>query len=820
VSNYEKLGAFYLGRPYDLATSTRAESDLLYDSRDLVTHAVCVGMTGSGKTGLCVGLLEEAAIDGIPALVIDPKGDIGNLLLTFPELAATDFRPWINEDDAARKGKSPDEFAAAQADLWKNGLAEWGQTGERIQRLRESADFAIYTPGSEAGIPISIIDSFSAPSEAVRADNDAFHERIETTATSLLALLGIDADPIQSREHILISNILNHLWREGKSVDLAGLIAAIQEPPIRKVGVLELDSFFPGKDRFKLAMQINNLIASPSFQSWTKGVPLDIQRLLYTDEGKPRVAVISVAHLSESERMFCVSLILNEFVSWVRSRPGTTSLRALLYMDEIFGYMPPVAEPPSKKPLLTLMKQGRAFGAGVMLATQNPVDLDYKALSNAGTWFIGRLQTERDKMRMLEGLEGAAASQQGFNKGEMDKILAGLGKRKFLLHNVHEPGPVVFETRWVMSYLRGPLTRQQIKVLMADRPEKNAIATPAPAVSQAPAPPQAVPVAAPAPAAPAPPAAPTYEPRPVLSDAIDQVFLPINRHSDRVSWVPYVLGIARVHFVDSKTKKKLRTDEISALTSALDGEPYPDWETAAASGLGERDLEREPRSDGDFLPLQSDAANGRSYSSWRKDLSDHLYRSSSCEIWKSPTYKLSSAPGESEADFRIRLRDIAREVRDEEISELRRKYETKTERLEERIRKAHATLEKERDQAKGQRLQTAVSIGATLFSALTGRSPVGKATTAARGLTRRSKEKGDVERAEANIDALTEELEELNADLQEQIDELEDRYDPLAEELESAAIRPRRADVDVRNVVLAWVPCVKTPTGVLEPLWK
>jgi len=819
MADYEKLGAFYLGRPYDLKKGVRGDGDLLYDSRDLVTHAVCVGMTGSGKTGLCIGLLEEAAIDGIPALVIDPKGDIGNLLLTFPNLAPADFRPWINEDDAVRKGMTPDEYSAAQADLWRNGLAEWDQSGERIARLREAADFAIYTPGSEAGIPISIIDSFSAPSEAVRMDSDAYQERIETTVTSLLALLGINADPIQSREHILISNILNQLWSQGKSIDLPGLIAAIQEPPVKKIGVLDLESFFPGKDRFGLAMRINNLLASPSFQSWTVGQPLDIQRLLYTEEGKPRVAVISIAHLSESERMFCVSLILNEFVSWVRSRPGTTSLRALLYMDEIFGYMPPVAEPPSKKPLLTLMKQGRAFGAGVVLATQNPVDLDYKALSNAGTWFIGRLQTERDKMRVLEGLEGAAASQVGFDKGEMDEVLAGLGKRKFLLHNVHEPGPVVFETRWAMSYLRGPLTRDQIKVLMADRRlQGTGSASSASPVAS----PASVPAVATAPSAlqPPAPAEPEFTPRPVLSSSIPEVFLPLRRHSDRVTWAPYILGVARVHFVDSKTKKTLLTREISALTSALDGDPAPDWEAATESGIAEVDLERTPRIDGDFLDLQSDASNGRSYASWGKDLSDHLYRSSSCDIWKSPTYKISSRPEESESDFRIRLRDIAREVRDEEVGELRRKFATKVERLEERIRKAHATLDKEREQAKGQRLQSAISIGATLLSAFTGRSAVGRATTAARSLSRRGKEKGDIERAEDNVESLTLELEELNADLQEQIDELEDRYDPLAEELEGAAIRPRRADVDVRSVALAWVPCTRTPSGALEPLWK
>lgn len=406
MEHYEKLGSFYLGKHYDLEERKEQEELLLYDSKDLVTHAMCVGMTGSGKTGLCIGLLEEAALDGIPAIVIDPKGDLGNLLLTFPGLAAEDFRPWINEDDALRKDLSPDEFAAQQAALWKKGLGWYGQTGERIQRLKDSAEFTIYTPGSDAGWPISILSSFSAPSEAIRNEGDLLRDRVSTTATSLLGLLGIDADPIQSREHILLSTILGNFWAEGRSLDLSSLIGSIQSPPVKKVGVIELDSFFPSKDRFKFAMRVNNLLAAPSFQGWMEGQALDLQEILYTPTGKPRIAVFSIAHLSDPERMFFVSLLLNETLSWMRSRPGTTSLRAVLYMDEIFGYMPPVAEPPSKKPLLTLLKQARAYGVGVVLATQNPADLDYKGLSNIGTWFIGRLQTERDKERVLAGLEG------------------------------------------------------------------------------------------------------------------------------------------------------------------------------------------------------------------------------------------------------------------------------------------------------------------------------------------------------------------------------------------------------------------------------
>ncbi|MGD8700312.1 MAG: ATP-binding protein, partial [Gemmatimonadales bacterium] len=471
MNNYEKLGAFYLGRPYDLAEKKGRQDELvLYDSKDLTTHAVCVGMTGSGKTGLCIGLLEEAAIDGIPAIVIDPKGDLPNLLLTFPDLAPADFTPWVNPDDAEKKGIEVEEYAAQQAELWKKGLAGWGQSRDRIRRLRESADFSVYTPGSTAGLPVSVLSSFAAPPQSLAEDRELLGERVSTTVTSLLGLLGIEADPIKSREHILLSTILDSAWREGRDLDLPALIGAIQTPTTNKVGVLDLETFYPAGERFELAMALNNLLAAPGFSAWMEGEPLEIDRMLYTASGKPRTSIFSIAHLGDAERMFFVSLLLNQVLGWMRGQSGTTSLRAILYMDEIFGYFPPVANPPSKAPLLTLLKQGRAFGVGVVLATQNPVDLDYKGLSNTGTWFIGRLQTERDKARVLEGLEGVAAgSGTRFDRGAMEETLAGLGKRVFLLNNVHENEPVVFETRWALSYLRGPLTRDQIRTLMEPR---------------------------------------------------------------------------------------------------------------------------------------------------------------------------------------------------------------------------------------------------------------------------------------------------------------------------------------------------------------
>ncbi|HVG01453.1 MAG TPA: ATP-binding protein, partial [Nitrospira sp.] len=512
ADEFEKLGMFYLGRPYDLAAKRVKPGLLLYDSKDLVTHAVCVGMTGSGKTGLCVGLLEEAAIDGVPAIVIDPKGDLANLLLTFPELRGDDFAPWINEDDARKEGLSAPDYAAQQAALWQKGLKNWGQSGERIQRLREAADCLVYTPGSNAGFQVSVLKSFAAPSQDTRDDAELLRERIGTTVTSLLGLIGASADPVNSREHILLSSIVERAWQKGQDLDLPSLIHQVQTPPMAKVGVLDLESFFPSKERFTLAMQLNNLLASPGFSAWMEGEALDIGHMLYGPSGKPRIAIFSIAHLSDAERMFFVSLLLNQTLGWMRAQSGTTSLRAILYMDEIYGYFPPVSNPPSKAPLLTLLKQARAFGLGVVLATQNPVDLDYKGLANTGTWFIGRLQTERDKARVMEGLEGIAASSgASFDRTRMEQLLAGLGNRVFLLNNVHEDEPEVFQTRWTLSYLRGPLTRTQIKRLM--EPKKTSAGrnqtTEAPAEVKEPAA--------------APPSAQTL--RPALSPDVPQYFV-------------------------------------------------------------------------------------------------------------------------------------------------------------------------------------------------------------------------------------------------------------------------------------------------------
>jgi DNA helicase HerA-like ATPase len=806
--DFEGLGVFYLGRLYDLKRRKGKDELFLYDSKDLVTHAVCVGMTGSGKTGLCVNLLEEAAIDGIPAIVIDPKGDLGNLMLTFPELKAEDFAPWINLDEAQRKGISREEFARQQAALWQKGLADCGQDRERVRRFREAVDIAIYTPGSAAGLPVSVLSSFEKP-QAIE-DSDVLQEYITNTTTSLLSLLGIQADPIRSKEHILIANILSAVWAKGQGLDMPGLIQLIQNPPLTKVGVFDLESFYPSKERYELAMILNNLLASPGFQTWMEGDPFDISRLLYTPEGKPRIAIFSIAHLNDHERMFFVSFLLNQVLGWMRKLPGTTSLRAMVYMDEIFGYFPPVANPPSKQPLLTLLKQARAFGIGLVLATQNPVDLDYKGLSNAGTWFIGRLQTERDKERVLEGLEGAAAgSEKSFARADMDKVIAGLGNRVFLVNNVHEDRPEVFETRWTMSYLSGPLTRNQIKLLMD--PMKQTAGPRAPETTPA-----------------------IQEERrkegniqiqrPSLPPEIPQYFLPVRGKQPSggsLIYLPAVFGEAEVRFSDAK-KGFESTRIVPVLTSVGDAAIPVNWDEGEEAGLAGKDLESAPLGNAEFGELPAVATKRKSYEEWRKDFAAWLYRAQSLEAYHSPGLRVFSQPNESEGEFRIRLQQASREQRDQVVEELRKKYSPKIAALQERIRRAEQAVARESAQVKQQGVQTVISIGATILGAFLGRktvstSTLGRATTAARGAGRVLKERQDVGRAQENVEALQQQLDNLEAEFKA---EAEAAASPVAASTQTITVKPTKQNISVKLVVLAWAPWWRTATGERIPAWR
>ncbi|MFO0968388.1 MAG: DUF87 domain-containing protein [Gemmataceae bacterium] len=806
LPDYEKLGVFYLGRDYDLDARTTSDRLVLLDSKDLVTHAVIVGMTGSGKTGLGIALLEEAAIDGVPALIIDPKGDLANLLLTFPELRPADFAPWVNAEEARRKGKTVDEYAADQAQLWKKGLADWREDGERVARLRAAADIALYTPGSSAGTPVSIVQSFAAPAAAAREDSEAFNERVNNAAGSLLALLGVDGDPLQSREHILLANILAQAWKDGTNLDLPALIQRLHTPPFERVGVMDLESFFPAKERFAFAMRLNNLLASPGFETWLQGAPLDIAALLFTPQGKPRLSILSIAHLGDKERMFFVTLLLNQVLSWMRAQPGTTSLRALLYMDEIFGYFPPVANPPSKRPLLTMLKQARAFGLGIVLATQNPVDLDYKGLANTGAWFIGRLQTERDKARVLDGLEGAAsAAGSAFDRASMDRLLSGLGNRIFLLNNVHEDGPCVFQVRWAMSYLCGPLTKAQLKQLA----------------------PQNAPEGAPAEAA-ATPARPVFEAdaRPVLPPAVPQFFLPATLPppmNGRLVYAARILGLATVYFRDTR-KEVDHDDPVAFLADPAEGQTGLSWSDAACVSVNEKTLERDPVATAGFAQLPAPAAAPKNYEAWKKALVDYLARERELAIFECDELEATSHPGETEAAFRARLALLAREKRDLEAEKLRQKFAPKLAALQERVRKAEVTVEKEKSQSTQSKLSTVLSFGSTVLHALLGRKTLSvtnldKATTSVRGVGRSMKEARDVEYAKQSAEVLQSKLADLEQEFKDELDKLTERLDASTLALTQTTIKPKRTNVQARAVALVWLPCWRSADGTMKEAW-
>ena len=793
VSDYEKLGTFYLGREYDLDTKSAEGGLVLYDSKDLVTHGVVLGMTGSGKTGLCLALLEEAAMDNIPAIVIDPKGDISNLLLTFPNLAASDFRPWINEDDAMKKGISPDEFAAKTAETWKKGLADWGQAPERIAQLKEKVDINIFTPGSRAGIPVSILSSLEAPPFEIMDDAELLSERIESTVSSLLSLVGVDADPIQSPQAILLSTIFQHEWQAERDITLETLIRHIQKPGFDKVGVIDLESFLPQKERQALALKFNNLLASPGFSTWLEGPPLDIAKMLHAPDGKPRISIFSISHLGDAERMFFVSLLLNQTLGWMRSQSGTTSLRALLYMDEIYGYLPPSANPPSKRPMMTLLKQARAFGLGCLLATQNPVDLDYKALSNIGTWFLGRLQTERDKLRVLDGLEGAAGSQNAkFDRVEMEKLLSGLGNRVFLMNNVHEDHPVLFHVRWVMSYLTGPLTRTSIKALMD--PKRAAFGGKEIAKGTAAANPMAMPEMASESSA--KPSA-----RPLVDSGIVEKFAPPAGDASDVVYRPHLLRVGTVHFSSAKTG--VDGSRTVRKVNAILPEGI-DWERDLPPPLKPEELGSDPADGGGFAPLPGFAMNAANYKQVEKDFAEWLYRNERADIFSCAALKAYSQLGESEAEFRARLTHQAREARDVAVEKLRAGANKKLDTLQGRLQTAEAGLARQKAESQGAMVQAGASILGGLLGGLLGRKGRG-GSLITRG-TSAYKQRQDVGAAEDKVEAVQEDIAAIEKELQAEIEELTRSYDPGSLQLESESVKPTKANVKVESIALLWLP--------------
>jgi hypothetical protein len=800
------MAELFLGGLVDAASHERSGTDVRLDSADFTTHGVIVGMTGSGKTGLGVVLIEEVLRAGLPALLIDPKGDLTNLCLTFPELAPNDFRPWIDEAQARAAGVTPDEFAAQQATAWRDGLAGWGYGPAQIGALRAATDFTIYTPGSQSGVPVNIVGSLQVPATD---DAEVVGDEIDGFVAGLLGLVGIESDPLSSKEHILLANLIQASWSQGVALDLPMLVGQIQQPPIRKLGVFELEQFYPSAERTKLAIKLNGLLASPSFAAWGMGPPLDIASMLFTADGKGRCAIVTTAHLSDEERQFVTSLVLSKLVTWMRRQSGTTDLRALLYMDEVAGYLPPTANPPTKAPIMLLMKQARAFGVGVVLSTQNPVDVDYKAISNAGTWMVGRLQTERDKQRLLDGMSAAAGT---VDVGAVGDTISGLAKREFVLRRAGKDQPEVFTTRWAMSYLRGPMTRDQIALAMRGMSTPAAApAAPAPAMAPPTGPPQ------PAPITPAAPADPNLTP--VMPDVGGGVAVrwvdPAAPWLATVGGAPasstYVAAVAaRVAMRYDDTKADVVHDEeyeavLFPLTS------HPDVTTATAVDYDDRDLREAAPSPCNYRLTDAPIGDKAFWSQLPKDLVDHLTRSRSLDIPTNAALKLYGRPGEGEAEFAARCQQAAAAKADEATAALRDKYEAKVARVRDQIAAAESAADvAERQQKARSRDDLLSSAGSLLGGLLGGRKStgglLGQLGRAAGRTGKTSAAGARVEAAKGKVDRLEAQLQEVEDELAKELTEIDAKWTSTAAAVTTTSIPLEKSDVKVTQLALAWIP--------------
>jgi len=756
----ENLKLFYIG--------LKDKEPFLYKNKDLTTHAAIIGMTGSGKTGLGITLLEEACIDNIPSIIIDPKGDITNLALTFPQMRTEDFLPYVDENEAANKGQSIEEFAASQAQMWRNGIESSFQDLERVKILKESADFNIYTPKSSAGIGVALLSDFVCPDIA---DEEIFSNYISSLAASVLSLIGINSEDMNSKEQLLISSIFETKFRDKKDIGIEELINFIANPPFKKIGVFDIDTFYPSSDRLKLAMKLNALIASPSFKGWTQGVRLEISKMLFDKNGKAKCNIFTISHLNDAERMFFVTLLLNEIIAWMRGTEGTSSLRAILYMDEIFGFFPPNANPPSKIPMLTLLKQARAFGLGCVLSTQNPVDLDYKGLSNIGTWFIGRLQTAQDKARVIDGLSGIAGSN--LDKASLESLISNLAKRNFLLKNINEDGLNVISTRWALSYLKGPLSREQISNLMKDKKENLS----GESVDKGEL---------------------KFSIKPIISNEITQLY------TSSKNLTPNLFASAKVRIYDAK-KGIDSIFEVSYLYELNENDKEPNW-SDASEDLRVDASENEP-SGASFATVPNFITSAKNFNSIEKDFKEYLYRN-----FKFNTFEamgIYSKDNESKEQFFIRLQDKCNEILEEQTAKLTAKFEKEQKNLQDKLNKALAKLDKEQKDMTTSGLDAAINIGASILGALFGnkllsRQNAGKIASSARSANKVLKERSDVKLSEQNVNDINLALSELEEKFLKESEELKEANDVKNITINETQISPKKSDIYDEKVVLLW----------------
>ncbi len=826
-------GNFFLGRLFDAAKGKLADKALLYDPADLTTHGLVTGMTGSGKTGLCVGILEEAALQNIPAIIIDPKGDLTNLLLHFPDLLPSDFQPWLDADVVRREGKTLESAAKETAEHWKKGLADWGIDRERLLALKNAAEFAVYTPGSDAGIPVSVLSSLAAPTIPWEENREILRERISSTVTALLGLVGMeDVDPLRSREHILLSNLFENAWSEGRDLDMTELILQTQKPPFEKLGAFPLENFFPERDRMELAMLLNNILASPGFEVWREGQNLDIPALLFAKDGRPRHSVFYIAHLSDSERMFFVTLLLSAVETWMRTQAGSNTLRALVYMDEIFGYMPPTANPPSKLTLLRMLKQARAFGVGMLLATQNPVDVDYKGMSNTGTWIIGKLQTEQDKNRLLDGLESAAG---GSDRATLDKLISALGKRVFVMHNVHEKAPVVFQTRFAMNYLAGPLTRTQIPALNrlvgAEQTADSRPLTEKPAASHADLAAASVSTAAaaPRPSVAARPASTSggSVTRPPVPSSVAEYFLPLTNSLPEafraagktqpadarqvgLFYRPALAASAQVRFFDRKYGVDAEVTR-SALIENPERRSAQRWDDFVAAIPADK-MDSTPAPDARFDVLSPTLSDAKLVSALQKDFIDWVYRTTTVKARANEFLKVYGGPDISQADFMKACAEAASEARDKELQKEAGKIDKQIASLQDKLVREERELEQDQADLQNRKIEA----GANLLELGAGLVGFGRKKSVSTQFTKQrlaANAKADVEESLDAIAEYKKQLAALEAERARIADKVNARWGDVVNKITEIDIAPKKTDIYVNAFGVAWTPYYLVEVG-------
>ena len=803
---------FYFGRVYDLQSrQALVDKPVFYDPANLTTHAVITGMTGSGKTGMAIVLLEEAALKGIPAILIDPKGDLTNELLHFPNLLPSDFAPWLDVDAVKRDGKTVAQAAEEAAASWKKGLSEWGIDTSRLEQLSKAVDYAIYTPGSNSAIPVSILSSLKVPNLDWQENKEILRENISSTVTAVLELGGLkDIDPVRSREHILLSNIFENAWSKGLDLDLETLILQTQNPPFEKLGVFPISKLYPEKDRFELAMLLNNFLAAPAFSSWLEGQPLDVPSFLYSPDGRPRHSVFYLAHLADEERMFFVTLLYSAIETWMRAQPGTSDLRALVYFDEIVGYLPPVANPPSKPIILRMLKQARAFGVGLVVATQNPIDLDYKALSNTGTWIIGKLQTDQDKQRLLDGLANVAGT---LDRAYFDNTISSLGKRVFLLHNVNAKGPVIFTTRWAMNYLPGPITRNKLDDL-------NKMAGAEAVLASAAAGEAARPVSAAEVQSGENKDLPGSSTEPTLSSKVVVRYLPFSRNISEAlasavgqgvnahaqpfyHYQPALIGQATVYFANRSYNVDTQT-KVSVQISSLPGRGLVRWQDYLRDPIDINVLEARALPNATFGNLAYPFDDEKNIIALSKDFADWIFRNNALKLFTNDELKITSNPGETREQFLARCKKSGGQVNGDQVEKIKARYDKLRNAIELKKTKEQMELEKDQKTLNQRRIEEAGAGLQTVIGLFGGRKSSINSSLTKRRLT--STAQANVKESEEMLKIYDQQLAELDQQMNQEIAGLQDKNQLSASHIREVTISPLKKDIVIELFGLGWLP--------------